>query len=376
MTRWRSVFVGILVAVMKVDSTINRLPPFGRESNKPFSPNDLIEQLLSGPLQGRDIFLFHDEYNNQYTFRSSSRIMLASYDAFNVHRYPTHYIRGPDHVSILLFSLLPVTLLKRLSMSNSWNPSFIILISTNSSIPLVNIMKDSVIQRSRHVVLMRPIVKGTTISVSMLTCFPFSSKPFVHMGFWNKTFYTTMADLFWDRHPSMEGAVLRLGSYCDDFPFIYLHGEGCVGANLDALALIAKKLNFSYEVQKETQDQNWGALEKGRWTGMLGDLIYNGKHLVINIFLVNYERWRDFDTTYPYYAEGFGFLIRLPPPVAQWRSITYPFKKHMWLAVIVCTISTSVISTILSAIVVKKIDCSNHILMVSDNKPIFSPSHT
>lgn len=54
----------------------------------------------------------------------------------------------------------------------------------------------------------------------------------------------------------MEGTVLHLGSWCDDYPFIYFRDDQCVGVNLDALALIAAKLNFSYEVQREIQDQN------------------------------------------------------------------------------------------------------------------------
>lgn len=368
--------LGMLVAGIRLGSCANHLLSFGKESNKFLSTDDLVEELMSGPLQGRDIFLLHDIYDYHHIPRSSSHIMIASYDTFNESRYPTHYIKGPDRAVMLLFSVIPATFLQHMAMSSSWDPSFLLLISTNISHPPVNIMKDSVVQRSRHIVLMWPTVRGATISFTMLTCFPFRSRPLIHMGFWNKIRFKTMTDLFWDRHPSMEGAVLHLGSYCDDFPFIYLRGDGCAGANLDALALIAVKLNFSYEVQKETQDQNWGALENGRWTGMLGDLIYNGKHLVINIFLVNHERWRDFDTTYPYYAEGFGFVIRLPPPVPQWRSIMYPFTRHMWLAMIACTIAMAVISTILSAIVVtENLDYGKHILMVSHEKPysVFSP---
>lgn len=367
MAGWCGVFLGMLAAGVRAEITLHQ---FGGEPNGVLSSaNSLLEELVSGPLQDREILLLHDEHDHHLMPRGSARLLVASYDKFNETHYPTHYMRGPDRVAILLFSTPPDILFQHLALSTSWNPSFLLLISTNVSIPSVALLDDGVVQRSRHVLLLRPIVKAAAVTYAMLTSFPFRSNPHVHMGFWNETRFRTMADLFPDRHPNMEGAVLRLGSWCDDFPFIYLQGDVCAGANLDALDLIAAKLNFSYDVQKRTQDDNWGALEDGRWTGMLGDLIYNGKHLVINLFLVNYERWRDFDTTYPYYAEGFGFLSRLPPPVPQWRSIMYPFTANMWLVVIACTVAVCIISSVLSALTVKgNVDYSKHILTVRNER--------
>lgn len=372
MPGWCGVLV-VLMAAERVGSTTTYLPSFGWGPHKLSSTDYLLDELLSGPLRGRDIFLLHDKHTYHHTPRVSAPVYLATYEAFDERRYPTHVLRGSKPLAILLFSEVPGALLQHLALSDSWNPSFLLLISTNTSLSSLTVLDHEVVQRSQHVVLLRPVVRGNNSTFTLLTSFPFRSKSLVHMGVWNKTRYKTMADLFPDRHPSMEGSVLRLGSWCDDFPFIYLHGSVCVGANLDTLALIAAKLNFSYEVQLETQDQNWGALEDGRWTGMLGDLIYNGKHLVINLFLVNQERWRDFDTTYPYYAEGFGFLIRLPPPVPQWRSIMYPFTGHMWLAVIACTIAVAFVSSVLLTIVVKeRVDYSKHILMVRGEKVVHS----
>lgn len=366
MAGWYGVLLGMLTAGVRAKIPSHHLPEFGGEpSDVLSSAYSLLEELVFNPLQDRDILLLHDEQDRHLIPRGSARLLVASYDRFNESHYPTQYLRGSDRVAILLFSTPPDALLQHLALSTSWNPSFLLLISTNVSLQSVALLNDGVVQRSRHVVLLRPIVKGAAIIFDMLTSFPFRPNPHVHMGFWNVTRFSTMADLFPDRYPNMEGAVLRLASWCDDFPFIYLRGDDCTGANLDALELIAAKLNFSYDVQKMTQDENWGALEDGRWTGMLGDLIYNGKHLVINIFVVNYERWRDFDTTSPYYAEGFGFLSRLPPPVPQWRSIMYPFTADMWVGVIVGTVAVCVISSVLSAIMVKgNVDYGKHILTV------------
>lgn len=373
MSGWCSVLVGMLVAGLRAESSINCSHPLTGKHHKHLLIDSLLEELVSGPLGGRDIFLLHDRHDHYHLPKASAQWLIATYETFNENRHPTLPSVRPDQVVILTFSTPPDNLLQQLALYKSWNPSFLLLICTNVSLPSVTLVDDGVVERFQHVVFMRPIVTGATVTFTMFTIFPFRQRPYVHMGLWNKTRYKTMADLFLDRYPSMEGAVLRLGSWCDDFPFIYLQGDECVGANLDALAFIAAKMNFSYEVQKKTKDQKWGDLENGQWTGMLGDLIYNGKHLVINIFLVNHDRWRDFDITYPYYSEGFGFLIHLPPPEPQWRSLLYPFQGHMWLAVIACTITVSFLSSVLMAIQGKeKADYGKHILLVRDEKGLFA----
>ena len=374
MAGWKSALIGIVILMGVKSGRTQHLPfPFLKEY-QPSSIDVLLTELVSGPLRGRDIFLLIDEYSHYLmsTLPSdAATVLTGTIKDFKVGRYPNHYLQGPNYIAILLFARIPTDLFHYLSLSTKWNPSFLLLINTNASQSSVTSLNHEVVQRSKHMVLLQPFNKGVTTTFAVLTSFPFRSRlPHIStMGLWDKAHFKSEADLFLDRHPNMEGAVLYLGSWCDDFPFIYFNhktDDHCIGANLDALTLIANKFNFSFVVQTKTQDQNWGALEHGRWTGMLGDLVYNNKHLVINLFLVNYERWRDFDTTYPYHAEGFGFLAPLPPPVPQWQSITYPFTGVMWLAVVVCTLVVSLLSTALSAILVKNGDYVRHVLMVSN----------
>ncbi|KAK8382277.1 hypothetical protein O3P69_015305 [Scylla paramamosain] len=372
MSGWKIELLRIVLLVGVTAGRIQSLAsPFLKESFQLSSSDVLLEELITGPLRGRDIFLFVDEYTrfSMPTLPSDANtILMATHKGFNVGHYPNYCLRGSSYIAILLFSRTPSELFHHLSLSAAWNPTFLLLINMNATQSSMTILDHEVVQRSKHLVLLQPFNKGTINTFLVLTSFPFRARPHAAMSLWHKTYFRSDADLFLDRHPNMEGATLRLGSWCDDYPFIYLRhpsDDQCVGANLDTLTLIAAKLNFSYEVQKETQDQNWGALENGRWTGMLGDLVYNNKHLVINLFLVNYERWRDFDTTYPYHAEGFGFLAPLPPPVPQWKSITYPFTGIMWLAVIACTLIVSLLSALLPAVMEKdSVDYVRHILMV------------
>lgn len=364
-----AVTVAVLAVLGVCGRTVNLVSPFVREPHNATSFGILIEELISGPLRGCNIFLIMDKHSRDWVpaqWSDAATAMIATQEDMALGRYPTHYLRGSNYVAVLIFSKLPSTFMQYLALSDIWNPSFLLLINTNSSQPMSSVLGDGVVQRSRHVAMLQAFVTGATTSFVVLTSLPFRAGPSrTFIGVWNEIKNKSMTSLFVDRHPSMEGAVLSLATWCDDYPFIYLRHNKCVGVNLDTLDLLAAKLNFSYKVQTETQDQKWGSLEDGRWTGMLGDLVYNDKHLVINLFLVNYERWRDFDITYPYYAEGFGFLAPLPLPVSQWQNLIYPFTGTLWLALLVCTLATSLLSTVLSAFVVKQSDYTKHCMMVS-----------
>ncbi|XP_066981968.1 glutamate receptor ionotropic, delta-2-like [Macrobrachium rosenbergii] len=148
------------------------------------------------------------------------------------------------------------------------------------------------------------------------------------------------------RFENFDGAMLYLGSWCDDFPFLYPVGGGCAGISLDLLDIMAKKLNFTYDVQMETADHKWGSKENGTWTGMLGDLVYNSKDLVVNYFLATEGRSADFDSTYAYYSEGFGFALKNPLPKPKWPGLLYPFSGAMWLLVLSTVAFTAFLLTV------------------------------
>ncbi|XP_071521428.1 glutamate receptor ionotropic, NMDA 3B-like [Panulirus ornatus] len=341
-----------LLCLSLVAST-ESLPPrrAGRTVDLP-----LLQDLTLGPLGGRSIFLIHDEQSSRevnldQVLRSVSAVtsLVATQEGFLKEQYPTDCVRGDNNVMMLLFSASPTSFLDSLADSSVWNPSFLILLTTNRSLNTTQVLGHPLVQRSRHIVMFEPTAGDTSIGFQMSTSYPFRSRGLRStLGVWNKTSVTSVKDLFPDRHPNFQGEVLHLGSWCDDYPFIYASDDDCIGSNLDILSAIADRLNFTYVVQWKTQDHNWGALEDGRWTGMLGDLVYNGKHIVINLFIVNHERWRDFDITDPYYTEGFGFLSRQPLPAPRWRSLTYPFAGVLWLTIIM---SSGVVSLVFSVLV-------------------------
>ncbi|XP_063588933.1 glutamate receptor ionotropic, kainate glr-3-like [Penaeus indicus] len=318
----------------------------------------LLNDLLSGPLAGRNIFFVLDEGSfDDLTFEPAFHVdleiplvLLASQDSLEEALYPRNYLRDEVGIVIIMTKASPMAFLDRMAASPKWRPMHLILISTGASVNTHDVLRHRAVQRSPFLVLFELTSRAGRSVFQVFTSYPFRPRGWrFPLGLWDDQTFATMDDLFLDRFDDFGGADLQLASWCDDYPFIYLDpaGDGCKGSNLDALAIMGARLNFSFSVQRETQDQNWGALENGSWTGMLGDLVYNGKHIVINYFLVNYERWRDFDATDPYHAEGFGFLVRKPPPLPKWRSLTYPFAPTTWGAILGATL---VVALILAAI--------------------------
>lgn len=336
----------------------------------------LLSELLAGPLAHEKLLLFLDSRASRVLdvdlllpeIGSTTSIFLVDLDHPEVflREAPIHLIRGSFVTVVLAFTMSPVALLD--SLGADWNPDFLLLLNLNGSLDTAPVLEDDRVQRSKHVTL---IEYGRTASA---TFHVFTSRPFrptrtgyavkSPIGAWNKQLFATKAELFPERFATLDGAVLYLGSWCDDFPFLYSEGGGCVGSTLELLDVIAAQLNFSYVVQMEPADQNWGSKENGTWTGMLGDLVYNDKDLVVNSLLLTEQPFAEFDSTYPYHLESYAFILKIPPPVPQWRGLLYPFTKLMWGTVIGTTLVVIVLLQLCLAVAPDTQDASQVFLLV------------
>ncbi|KAK7086323.1 hypothetical protein SK128_012987 [Halocaridina rubra] len=322
---------------------------YNDEMTKVRSSEKLLSFLLSGPLQDENLILIYNQVISNVVdinrvlhenSPSSASITTALQDEFIKDIYPTSFLRGENQVVIFIFGEVRTPFLNQLINETDWNPTYLILISADANSEASDLIEHNVVQRSTYICLFEwKKIRGHD-KFNVYTSFPFIENGLRYLiGAWDPSSGLNFQRLFLDRFRTFNGAVLDLASWCDDFPLVYVNvSDDCVGCNLDALSIIGEKLNFTYTVEKMSADENWGALEDGVWTGMLGDLAYNGRHLVVNYFLVNYERWRDFDSTYPYHAEGFGFMVRKPSPLPRWRNIIYPFNSWMWGAILVCIV--------------------------------------
>ncbi|XP_069953088.1 uncharacterized protein [Cherax quadricarinatus] len=258
---------------------------------------------------------------------------------------PGQFLRG-SHLAAVLVFVADTHLLD--SLNQRWNPEFLVLLSLNATLNSEILLRNDKIQRCRHIVLIEPDTRFVPQRFKVSTSKPTHPNTTVKysMGPWDEKVFTSKSNLFPERFNNFGGTVINLGTWCDGFPFIYLENDECLGSNLDVLEIIAVKLNFTYTVQKEPKDHQWGSRENGTWTGMLGDLIYNNKDLTINGFTLTEEIYDEFDVSYPYQVESYVFLLRVPPPLPKWRGLTYPFTGVLWLTIIFTTMVVSISFTL------------------------------
>ncbi|KAK4304505.1 hypothetical protein Pmani_023544 [Petrolisthes manimaculis] len=277
---------------------------------------------------------------------SLTPILLTNQTALLRGHHPHHHIKGTQLTAILLFHHDPTLFLSLLDTNTFWNPSHLILFCLNPHLNTTSLLTMPVVQRSQFVLYMNLNFHLNRLSLFAYTSFPLqldnAGLPLlkVPLGPWSLSRFPSLQSLFPSRFNDFGGLELQLSSWCADEPFLYFDKQGrCIGQNLDALEIIGDKHNFTFVPQDIPSDYQWGDLVNGNWTGMFGDILYRGKHMVVSSMPLNYERARDFDFVYPYYANGFGFLLRLPPPMPQWKNILYPFSTLMWGLVVVMTLT-------------------------------------
>ncbi|KAF2349254.1 Ionotropic glutamate receptor [Trinorchestia longiramus] len=170
------------------------------------------------------------------------------------------------------------------------------------------------------------------------------------LGVYSTKNFKNKEEFFGPQHFDFEGGLFNLASWCFDKPFIDVFppdNTQCQGISLDILSIIAKKHKFSFDVQLKPADARFGSKENGTWTGMLADLLHNGKNLVINYFIINRDLYTDFDTTYPYFSEGFAFLLPKPLPLPKWLGLFFPFSIRVWIYFLCTTVIVTVMFTII-----------------------------
>lgn len=337
----------------------------------------MLHELVTGPLAEDKLLLSIDSGASQVLdvdlllsgIGPTTSVILMNLDdpeAF-LRRAPVRFIRKSFVTVVLALTRSPSALLE--SLDADWNPDFLLLLSLNRSLDTALLLEDERVQRTEHVTLIE-YGKAVPSTFHVFTSRPFRPTRRGHavkspMGAWNRLHFATKSALFPERFETFDGAVLQLGSWCDDFPFLYSQGDGCVGSTLELLDVIAAQLNFSYAVQMAPADQNWGSKENGTWTGMLGDLVYNDKDLVVNSLLLTEQPFTEFDSSYPYHMESFAFILEIPPPVPQWRGLLYPFTKLMWGTVLGTTLLVIVLLHVCLLLAPDKQDASQVFLLVS-----------
>ncbi|KAK4323237.1 hypothetical protein Pmani_006021 [Petrolisthes manimaculis] len=133
------------------------------------------------------------------------------------------------------------------------------------------------------------------------------------------------------------GATLNFKPLVD---FDKIEGSRVVRAkpSLDAfmLEVIAKKLNFTYDLVMP-EDGQWGNLkEKGVWGGVLGDVQFRRVNFSLCLIML-VERVRAADFTRMYFPDPMSFVTLKSRPKPPWQKIITPFQSEVWVMT-VCSV--------------------------------------
>ncbi|KAK3875539.1 hypothetical protein Pcinc_019588 [Petrolisthes cinctipes] len=169
---------------------------------------------------------------------------------------------------------------------------------------------------------------------SVMTHLPLSANPEpVSLGTWHPDTFSNVEDLFPDQFQDFDGKSLHLTISPDDAPLVFQRDDGKIdGTCIRILDAMSSWLNFTYTYKSAIID--WGERdENGSYDGMLGEVQRGESAMVINYFTITYQRTKDFDYSVSFFTEGFGVMLRDPPPLPQWQGILYPYTGVVWASV-------------------------------------------
>ncbi|XP_068207781.1 ionotropic receptor 21a-like [Palaemon carinicauda] len=313
-------------------------------------------EVIVGSLSDKNLVLYIDESINSHLIQSllmtliNHNISIVLVDLKDdaslwCEEQTSEVLRGSAFIHVIVFQSDPTRFFQDLSLR--WNPRYLLLYSLLQE-PFHILMDDSFkdIEKLTLVTALQPRIETGRPNdvVGVYTLLPFSRREPLRLinVLDSRIKSVSLKDIFVDRFESFEGYEFHLGTWYDDFPYLYQSktepegvGDGVEVEMLDAIALV---LNYSYTLTTEPPDLKWGAFDNGSWTGMLGMVHRKDKNFTVNYFGITGERVNAFDASVSYWMEGFGMCMMSPPPLPKWRGLYYPFTPNIWLAVVLTTV--------------------------------------
>ncbi|CBY13592.1 unnamed protein product [Oikopleura dioica] len=129
------------------------------------------------------------------------------------------------------------------------------------------------------------------------------------------------------------------------------------GFSIDLLKILAKKINFQYEIFEGTA---YGSLQKGEngsmvWSGMIGDIVSGRADFAVSAMTVTPQREKVVDFTKRYMDYAVGIVMKKKPAVSNLFSFLNPFHKTVWYSIIAGLIVVSLLLYVLNRISPKRI---------------------
>ncbi|XP_068214133.1 ionotropic receptor 21a-like [Palaemon carinicauda] len=292
----------------------------------------LLREVLSGPLQKHNISLMVEEEMGDVLSLNS---LLKDVPA------PTTLLRVPqeeeafgDDFQLLHGVLVGIAVTDSWwplwKPSSNWFPLAIVLLSLTESCSVMGILGEApLLQKSSSVVVFCPFsIKGSQqILFKVFTWKPYASGNQIEtLGFWKQSSFPTWNSLFVDRFQDFSRKTFTISYSPTDEPVLYENPDGSLdGTNHRIMKALSQWLNFDISYEEH---------ENNSWVGMR-DMVRTGhSDVMINYVTLTLERTQEFDVSIPYQSEGFGMILKVPPPLPLWRNVYYPYSWEVWASVV------------------------------------------
>ncbi|XP_078690675.1 glutamate receptor ionotropic, kainate 3-like [Branchiostoma floridae x Branchiostoma belcheri] len=116
------------------------------------------------------------------------------------------------------------------------------------------------------------------------------------------------------------------------------------GFCMDYLAWLSTELGFKYEYY-QVEDGYYGnyIAQKGRWNGMIGDVLSGKADIALAPISITSERQAAGDFTLPYYDNGITFAMKKPEPRGSntWGFVS-PFQAELWVTILLTALAVGI----------------------------------
>ncbi|KAI0208463.1 Glutamate receptor ionotropic, delta-1 [Lamellibrachia satsuma] len=165
----------------------------------------------------------------------------------------------------------------------------------------------------------------------------------------------SQSEIFPNKFPGFYGRRFRVVTKYYP-PFVTLSNGSYSGLCIELLEVLARTLNFSYDLF-EVPDGKFGIInESGLWNGMIGMVHRKDADMAAAGLTITADRRTAVDFSFPYWEEPSGILIRRPGEGSKILSLLKPLQWSVWVAIIfevllaagviyVCTACTNHLTT-------------------------------
>ncbi|KAG5447043.1 Glutamate receptor ionotropic, kainate 3 [Clonorchis sinensis] len=172
--------------------------------------------------------------------------------------------------------------------------------------------------------------------------------------------YTKESDELWASFRSQFENKTFIVTTIEDPPFVIYepfrkgkHMEGkdqWTGFAMELLKHLSKMNHFDYVI-KPVEDRKFGTFDetKGRWDGLIGELIYKKAHLAVASLTITYDRERVIDFTTPFMSLSLSVIIQKSKQDTGLQ-FTAPLSREVWISVLIAYIVVSLMLFLLGRV--------------------------